>query len=95
MSSASLLSRASKAALQPSASRYLARSPNCTRLLNSFGPPTQSQIAPHSVVRHMPFDYLDKRAFTYKFITFVGLGFALPWVAVGWIWYRPGGFKNP
>ncbi|KAJ3762758.1 hypothetical protein EV360DRAFT_34987, partial [Lentinula raphanica] len=38
--------------------------------------------------QHLPFNYLNKRAFTYKFVSYLGLGFALPWVAVGWIWYE-------
>ncbi|GAW09705.1 cytochrome c oxidase subunit VIIc [Lentinula edodes] len=62
-------------------------------LLNNFG--HSSHIPPHTEVTHLPFDYLNKRAFTYKFVSFLGLGFALPWVAIGWIWYRPGGLKNP
>ncbi|KAF9052559.1 hypothetical protein BDP27DRAFT_1275742 [Rhodocollybia butyracea] len=42
----------------------------------------------HVWKKHLPFNYLNKRAFTYKFVAFLGFGFALPWVAVGWIWYN-------
>ncbi|THU96587.1 hypothetical protein K435DRAFT_778489 [Dendrothele bispora CBS 962.96] len=43
----------------------------------------------------MPFNYLDTGAFTKRFIAYLGVGFALPWIAVWWTWHRPGGFKNP
>ncbi|KAF9052318.1 hypothetical protein BDZ89DRAFT_1056676 [Hymenopellis radicata] len=52
-------------------------------------------VKPHTSVEHLPFNYLNKKAFTYKFVAYLGFGFALPWVAVGWQWYKPGGFKNP
>ncbi|KAF5353114.1 hypothetical protein D9758_008785 [Tetrapyrgos nigripes] len=50
---------------------------------------------PHTNTDHLPFNYLNKRAFTIKFIAYLGVGFALPWVAIWWIWHRPNGFKNP
>ncbi|KAJ3919911.1 hypothetical protein F5877DRAFT_77617 [Lentinula edodes] len=93
MSSAALFSRSSSSVVRPSTSRLIAKPHNTARLLNNFG--HSSHIPPHTEVTHLPFDYLNKRAFTYKFVSFLGLGFALPWVAIGWIWYRPGGLKNP
>ncbi|KAJ4477481.1 hypothetical protein J3R30DRAFT_223396 [Lentinula aciculospora] len=93
MSSSALFSRSSSSVLRPSVSRLIAMPQSTARFLNNFG--HSSHIPPHTEVNHLPFNYLNKRAFTYKFVTYLGLGFALPWVAVGWIWYRPGGFKNP
>ncbi|KAJ3732433.1 hypothetical protein DFJ43DRAFT_1073952 [Lentinula guzmanii] len=93
MSSAALFSHSSSSVVRPSASRLIARPSNTARFLNNFG--HSSHIPPLTEVTHLPFNFLNKRAFTYKFVSFLGLGFALPWVAVGWIWYRPGGFKNP
>ncbi|KAJ6616845.1 hypothetical protein B0H10DRAFT_2035933, partial [Mycena sp. CBHHK59/15] len=43
---------------------------------------------------NMPFDYSNSRKFAIKFFAFTGFGFALPFVAVGWQWYKPGGYKN-
>ncbi|KAF9255199.1 hypothetical protein L218DRAFT_884650, partial [Marasmius fiardii PR-910] len=44
---------------------------------------------------HLPFDPTNKRAFTIKFLTILGTGFAVPFVAIYWSWHRPGGLKNP
>ncbi|KAK7053620.1 hypothetical protein R3P38DRAFT_2851281 [Favolaschia claudopus] len=44
---------------------------------------------------NMPFDYSNRRRFAAKCIAYMGFGFALPFVAVGWQWYKPGGYKNP
>ncbi|KAJ7500030.1 hypothetical protein FB451DRAFT_1207268 [Mycena latifolia] len=44
---------------------------------------------------NMPFDYSNRRRFAVKCIAYMGFGFALPFVAVGWQWYKPGGYKNP
>ncbi|KAJ3889056.1 hypothetical protein C8J55DRAFT_564745 [Lentinula edodes] len=93
MSSTALFSRSSSSVVRPSTSRLIAKPHNTARFLNNFG--HSSHIPAHTEVKHLPFDYLNKRAFTYKFVSFLGLGFALPWVAIGWIWYRPGGLKNP
>ncbi|KIY46183.1 hypothetical protein FISHEDRAFT_76025 [Fistulina hepatica ATCC 64428] len=54
-----------------------------------------SSTSSHSNGSHMPFSYANKRAFTIKYLSFVGLGFAIPWVAIGLHWYRPGGILNP
>ncbi|KAJ7124361.1 hypothetical protein C8R44DRAFT_783376 [Mycena epipterygia] len=43
---------------------------------------------------NMPFDYSSRRKFAMKCLAYMGFGFALPFVAVGWQWYRPGGYKN-
>ncbi|KAJ7351455.1 hypothetical protein DFH08DRAFT_860549 [Mycena albidolilacea] len=45
--------------------------------------------------RNIPFDYSNRRTFAIKCIAYMGFGFALPFVAVGWQWYKPGGYKNP
>ncbi|KAF7311276.1 hypothetical protein MKEN_01029200 [Mycena kentingensis (nom. inval.)] len=45
--------------------------------------------------RNIPFDYSNRRNFAIKCLSYMGFGFALPFVAVGWQWYKPGGFKNP
>ncbi|KAJ3711989.1 hypothetical protein C8R42DRAFT_728301 [Lentinula raphanica] len=82
MSSATILSRTP--IIRSTASRLSVRPQN--RFLNNFG--HSSHIPPHTEVNHLPFNYLNKRAFTYKFVSYLGLGFALPWVAVGWIWYE-------
>ncbi|KAK7437613.1 hypothetical protein VKT23_018512 [Stygiomarasmius scandens] len=58
-------------------------------------PPIQFSGRVHTNTEHMPFNYLNKRAFTRKYIAYLGAGFALPWIAVWWTWHRPGGFKNP
>ncbi|KAG7452900.1 uncharacterized protein BT62DRAFT_925442 [Guyanagaster necrorhizus] len=50
---------------------------------------------PHTHVDHLPFNYLNKKSFTIKYWSYLGAGFALPWIAVAWRWYRPGGIKNP
>ncbi|KAE9398800.1 hypothetical protein BT96DRAFT_994504 [Gymnopus androsaceus JB14] len=92
MSSAALRARVSSSIIRPSTSRYLSR-PQGARLINSFGTPVN--VTPLTETSHLPFDFTNKRAFTYKFIAYLGFGFALPWVAIGWIWYRPGGLKNP
>ncbi|KAJ7483924.1 hypothetical protein B0H11DRAFT_2231665 [Mycena galericulata] len=44
---------------------------------------------------NMPFDYSSRRNFAIKCAAYMGFGFSLPFVAWGWQWYRPGGFKNP
>ncbi|KAJ7619854.1 hypothetical protein DFH06DRAFT_1341935 [Mycena polygramma] len=50
----------------------------------------------HAVEYHnIPFDYSNRRRFAAKCVAYMGFGFALPFVAVGWQWYKPGGYKNP
>ncbi|KAJ6596142.1 hypothetical protein DFH09DRAFT_1134201 [Mycena vulgaris] len=50
----------------------------------------------HAAEYHnMPFDYSNQRRFAIKCVAYMGFGFALPFVAVGWQWYKPGGYKNP
>ncbi|KAJ7747437.1 hypothetical protein DFH07DRAFT_831101 [Mycena maculata] len=44
---------------------------------------------------NVPFDYSNSRTFAIKCAAYMGFGFALPFVAVGWQWYKPGGYKNP
>ncbi|KAJ7828449.1 hypothetical protein B0H14DRAFT_1151065 [Mycena olivaceomarginata] len=46
-------------------------------------------------LQNIPFDYSNRRTFAIKCIAYMGFGFALPFVAVGWQWYKPGGYKNP
>ncbi|KAJ6555976.1 hypothetical protein B0H19DRAFT_947261, partial [Mycena capillaripes] len=36
--------------------------------------------------QNMPFDYSNQRKFAIKCIAYMGFGFALPFVAVGWRW---------
>ncbi|KAJ7151908.1 hypothetical protein C8R43DRAFT_1004633 [Mycena crocata] len=50
--------------------------------------------APAADYHNIPFDYSNKRRFAAKCIAYMGFGFALPFVAVGWQWYKPGGYKN-
>lgn len=35
----------------------------------------------------MPFDYSNQRTFALKCIAYMGFGFALPFIAVGWQWF--------
>ncbi|KAJ7067690.1 hypothetical protein B0H15DRAFT_871992 [Mycena belliarum] len=44
---------------------------------------------------NVPFDYSNRRRWAAKCLAYMGFGFALPFVAVGWQWYKPGGYKNP
>ncbi|KAJ6506173.1 hypothetical protein C8R47DRAFT_1209376 [Mycena vitilis] len=48
-----------------------------------------------SEYHNIPFDYSNRRRFAAKCVAYMGFGFALPFVAVGWQWYKPGGYKNP
>ncbi|KAJ7058334.1 hypothetical protein C8F01DRAFT_1147901, partial [Mycena amicta] len=43
--------------------------------------------------RNIPFDTSNRRAWAIKCVSYMGFGFALPFVAVGWQWYKPGGYK--
>ncbi|KAF9003036.1 hypothetical protein BDQ17DRAFT_1356518 [Cyathus striatus] len=43
---------------------------------------------------HMPFDYSNKRTFAVKASVYMGLGFAIPFVAIWWTWNKPGGIHN-
>ncbi|KAK0236596.1 hypothetical protein EDD85DRAFT_1023432 [Armillaria nabsnona] len=52
------------------------------------------ELARHPT-HHLPFSYANKSAFKYKLIPFATVAFGLPWLAIGWRWYRPGGMKNP
>ncbi|KAF9021614.1 hypothetical protein BDZ89DRAFT_1071268 [Hymenopellis radicata] len=61
----------------------------------SFAP---RSVQPHAatVTTHLPFQYSNKSAFLkYKLIPFMAISFGIPWLAIGWRWYRPGGMKNP
>ncbi|KAJ7173058.1 hypothetical protein C8R43DRAFT_1119861 [Mycena crocata] len=49
----------------------------------------------HAEYQHLPFSTENKAAFAVKFISYLSLGFALPFIATAWQWYKPGGFKNP
>ncbi|KIY61713.1 hypothetical protein CYLTODRAFT_427389 [Cylindrobasidium torrendii FP15055 ss-10] len=52
------------------------------------------QLGPaHTNHNHLPFNHLNKSAFKYKFFSYMGVGFALPFIAIGWQWYKPGGYK--
>ncbi|KAJ7736160.1 hypothetical protein B0H16DRAFT_1574636 [Mycena metata] len=44
---------------------------------------------------NMPFDHSNRRRFAAKAFAYMGFGFTLPFIAVGWQWYKPGGYKNP
>nr|GAT50831.1 predicted protein [Mycena chlorophos] len=51
--------------------------------------------APATEYHNIPFDTSNRRALAIKCLSYMGFGFALPFVAVGWQWYKPGGYKNP
>ncbi|KAJ6464856.1 hypothetical protein C8R45DRAFT_784220, partial [Mycena sanguinolenta] len=36
--------------------------------------------------QNIPFDYSNRKTFAVKCIAYMGFGFALPFVAVGWQW---------
>ncbi|KAF8199208.1 hypothetical protein K438DRAFT_1583530, partial [Mycena galopus ATCC 62051] len=36
--------------------------------------------------QNIPFDYSNRKTFAIKCIAYMGFGFALPFVAVGWQW---------
>ncbi|KIP04180.1 hypothetical protein PHLGIDRAFT_120920 [Phlebiopsis gigantea 11061_1 CR5-6] len=38
----------------------------------------------HAAPPHLPFSFGNRNAFRAKYLAFVGLGFALPFVAAGW-----------
>ncbi|KAF9812720.1 hypothetical protein IEO21_06028 [Rhodonia placenta] len=38
----------------------------------------------HTVHKHLPFDYTNKRAFAFKYTTFCVTAFSIPFIAVGW-----------
>ncbi|KAJ7668950.1 hypothetical protein B0H17DRAFT_1209832 [Mycena rosella] len=59
-------------------------------------PSSGRRMAHHAAeYNNMPFDYSSRRRFAMKCVAYMGFGFALPFVAVGWQWYKPGGYKNP
>ncbi|KAF8168983.1 hypothetical protein K438DRAFT_1615808, partial [Mycena galopus ATCC 62051] len=37
-------------------------------------------------LQNMPFNYSNRKTFAIKCIAYMGFGFALPFVAVGWQW---------
>ncbi|KAJ7216410.1 hypothetical protein GGX14DRAFT_696269 [Mycena pura] len=49
----------------------------------------------HSTYQNIPFSTENKAALAAKCVGFMGAGFALPFVAVAWQWYKPGGLRNP
>ncbi|KAJ7249776.1 hypothetical protein B0H12DRAFT_1121699 [Mycena haematopus] len=59
-------------------------------------PAGRRMVHAHAPEYHnMPFDYSSRKTFAAKCLAYMGFGFALPFVAVGWQWYKPGGYKNP
>ncbi|KAI0317332.1 hypothetical protein OF83DRAFT_1172068 [Amylostereum chailletii] len=42
----------------------------------------------------MPFDYSNRRTFAIKYLSFVGLGLALPFVAVNYQLWKGGAFNK-
>ncbi|CAK5278455.1 unnamed protein product [Mycena citricolor] len=63
--------------------------------LPTAGPALRRHAHGHADYQHIPFSYANKTAFAAKCVAYLGLGFSLPFVALGWQWYKPGGFKNP
>ncbi|KAJ7617897.1 hypothetical protein FB45DRAFT_1034130 [Roridomyces roridus] len=58
-------------------------------------PHAQRRMAHHAAeYKHIPFDYSNRTGLAVKMAAYLGFGFALPFVAVGWQWYKPGGYKN-
>ncbi|KAK0199900.1 hypothetical protein DFS33DRAFT_1365650 [Desarmillaria ectypa] len=69
--------------------------------LRSLRAPAQSRsiwvpasVKPHPNTDHFPFNYRNKKSFAVGFYSYLAFGFALPFVAVTWQWYKPGGLKN-
>ncbi|GJE94094.1 Cytochrome C oxidase subunit VIIc [Phanerochaete sordida] len=54
---------------------------NTLRVVPRF---TRAQHFDHAHPAHMPFGFGNKAAFRAKYLTFVGFGFALPFVAAYW-----------
>ncbi|KAJ7039291.1 hypothetical protein C8F04DRAFT_1086369 [Mycena alexandri] len=59
-------------------------------------PSNSSTRMTHACEYHnMPFDYSNRSRFAAKALAYMGFGFSLPFIAVGWQWHKPGGYKNP
>ncbi|KAJ8096223.1 hypothetical protein PM082_011352 [Marasmius tenuissimus] len=78
--------------MSTSVSRLAIRAPSRAISLGVRSRIRHAHTATHG---HLPFDASNSRAFTTKFLSYVGVGFALPFVAVYWGWHKPGGLKNP